>query len=1017
MTSLNVPTQRRRALSVNNATNREKQAMNDALDNLERDLGLISSTWNRIITPETNPLELALAFLDDTSVGLGHRHEEFKRWSSQLSNDLQQAVNEHYQAFNANIASYEQTVEFISESQKLVGATKDNVVDSTASFGESEEQLEELNESSQKLNKMLEILDAVEQIISLPDCVDELIKQKSYLQAKEALVSAFSMASRYDIWKIPALQTTKQVLESQKHTLFETLIEDINDLVYSKRLNVSPRYEVKPPQLKDGVYDNMETFLVNSIDLDIEEQSQALSSEFNGFLDKLKFPSSKAHNQVKGLSPQGTVHERILAILSLLDDMDELHPALISISGRAKEEMHNIISQATDTVRLKHPSLIKFSASLENEGDFGFPGQEVVSLFLQNVFWEIFSKLLFAIQGHRVIYEASKALQPSSVVVEHYHLKEVWNKTLDEVHQLLVSYTMDPKIRGLPMNKLSKIQSTHQRIGLKKPLLYSIQNNLDDKSSTRDHANDLRDLLKEMFPGFSAASNLELKSIYLEEETFELDETLVPARVFNMAFILESLLLFLEGSSTAIPLKLMSNTEAPINFFSHFMKNEYLPQLGLTLTYLFKKNVETLNPYALETQAEGQPVFKAAVVFKDLYHQVLRLLNTSYGYKDKVINVVLELLDRFCSYYQRILVKLLGNSANPMLDKKINSVWAENARLKDLTNRIFNGESTYAKEENAELLRACPEFYRDGKSLKKQDMFNTITVETMASFLTTLGDVTEWLLQLRQLSKTAGIVKTENEDVVGTNALRSEWSLFGISFVESVANYRGLKLLLNDAAAERFDSARNKLESMKFRLWSSLRYDVRARCIFYVTRFLRESSWCPETAGVDLNASISALTAELTTMENRLRELITPEQKTLIFEGIYETLNDILIKGARGLVALNHNGVKKMSKNINILQHACRSIFSSPENVSMAPALEYFALCASSESTVIQRANAGELQEYSVEDIKNILRLQLSEELQRQTKRQSGMTRAPSISANKRLSDAFSRLQLAKRHE
>ncbi|SCU93396.1 LAFA_0F16182g1_1 [Lachancea sp. 'fantastica'] len=1015
MNSLNVPTQRKRALSVNNATNREKQAMNDALDNLESDLVLISSTWNRIITPETNPLELALAFLDDTSVGLGHRHEEFKRLSSQLGNDLQQAVNEHYQAFNANIASYEQTVELISESQKLVGATKDNVVDSIANFGDTETQLEELNESSQRLNKMLEVLDAVEQIITIPDSVDELIKQKSYLQAKDTLVRAFSMASQYDIWKIPALQTTKQLLESQKHTLFETLIEDINDLVYSKRLSLSPRYEVKPPQLKDGVYDNMETFLVNSIDLDIEEQSMALSAEFNSFLDNLKGASSKSQSELKGFSSQGSAHERLHAILILLNDMDELHPALLSISGRAKEEIHNIISQATDTVRLKHPSLIKFSASLEDEGDFGFPGQEVVSLFLQNVFWEIFSKLLSAIQGHRVIYEVSRALQPSSVVVEHYRLKEIWNKALDEVHQLLVSYTMDPKIQGLPMNKLSKSQSTHQQNGLKKPLLYSIQNNLDDKSSTRNHANDLRDLLKEMFPGFSAASSLELKSIYLEEEAFELDETLVPARVFNMAFILESLLLFLEGSSIAIPLNLMSSTEAPISFFSRFMNNEYLPQLDLTLTYLFKKKVEALNPYALENQAEGQPVFKAAVVFKDLFHQVLRLLNTSYGYNAKVVNVVLKLLDRFCSYYQRLLVKLLGGSANPMLDKKINSVWAENTRLKDLTNQIFKGELTYAREESAELLRACPEFYRDGKNLKKQDLFNSITVDTMASFLSTVGDITEWLLQLRKLSKAAEA--DENEIEPGTNALRSEWSLFGISFAENAVNYRGVKLLLNDHAAERFDNAYDKLKSIECRLWSSLRYDARARCIYYVTKFLRESSWCPATAGVDLDASISALTAELTTMESRLRELITPRQKELIFEGIYETLNDVLIIGARGLVALNHNGVKKMSKNINILQHACRSIFSSPENVSMAPALEYYALCASSESIVIQRANSGDLKQFSLEDIKNILRLQLSEELQRQTKRQSGMTRAPSMSANKRLSDAFSRLQLAKRHE
>ncbi|SCU93285.1 LAME_0F03268g1_1 [Lachancea meyersii CBS 8951] len=1014
MSSLSVPAQRRRALSVNNATHLEKEAMNNALDSLQNDLTLISTQWNKVITAEANPLELALAFLDDTSVGLGHRHKEFKHLSSRLGNDLQRAVNEHYQAFNTNIASYEQIVEFISESQELIGTTKDNIVGPIASLGDSQAQLEELNESSQRLNQMLEVLDAVELILALPDSVEELIKQKCYLQAKEALVRGFSEASQHNIWEIPALHTTKQMLESQKHTLFETLIEDINDLLYSKRLNISPRYEVKPTQLKDGVYNNMENFLTSSIDLDIEEQATTVNEELEAFLDKLKNSFASPSKSFAPLNSQGSVYEKVFMILSILNDMDELHPALISIAGRAKEEIHNIIAQATDAMRVKHPSLIKFSVSLESESVFELPGQEVISLFLQNVFWEIFLKLLLTLQGHRVVYEVSRALQPSSVVGERYRLNDIWNKLLDEVNQLLLSYTIDPKIQGMPKNKLSKMQSTHHQNDLKKPLTFSIQNNLDDKSSTRNHANDLRDLLKEMFPGFSATTNLELKSIYLEEEAFELDETLVPARVFNMAFILESLLLFVQGSSSVLPSNI-DGTEAPMTFFSRFMDTKYLPQLELTLTYLFKTNIETLNPYAIESQPDSQPVFKAALDFKDLFHHVLCLLNVFHGYKAKLVSVVLKLLDRFCAYYQRVSAKLLGASENPMLDKKINSIWTENAKLRELTSQVFYANATRVKEESSELLKACPKFYQKGKNLKKQDIFNSLTVDTVASFLRTLSDVNEWLLQLRKVSTAVGVQETGAE--LQANTLRNEWSLFGVSSGENAINYRGLKLTLDDSAAKRYDNALDKLKAVEYKLWASLRYDIRARCIYYVTRFLQDSSWCPESAGVDLDVNITALTAELTTIESRLEELLTPRQKELVFEGLSEILNSILIESAHGMLALNHNGVKKMTKNINILQHICRSVVSSPENVNMKPALEFFALCGATESIVVQRANAGELQDFSFDDIKNILRLQLSEELQRQTRRESGMARAPSISANKRLSDAVGRLHLTRRTE
>ncbi|SCU94317.1 LANO_0E06392g1_1 [Lachancea nothofagi CBS 11611] len=1015
MSHLGVPAQRKRALSVNNATHTEKAAMDSALDSLQNDLTLISSQWNKVIIAGANPLELALAFLDDTSVGLGYRHNEFKHLSSRLAHDLQQAVNEHYQAFNTNIASYEQTVELISESQGHIRDIKENIVGSTTNMRGTQTDLEKLNESCQDINAMLEVLDAVDQLLAVPDVVDDLIRQKSYFQAKEALVKGFSSASTFDLWKIPALRTTRQILESQKHTLYETLIEDISDIVYSKRLNVSPRYEIRAPQLNDGSYSNMESYLSNTVDLDIEEQSVAVNSGLNKFLKQLGLRASQLKEPHLYSSSRESTYEKIFDMLSILNDMDELHVALVGISGRAKEEIHNVITQATEAMRVKHPSLIKLTVSLEGESEFGIPGQDALSLFLRNVFWEIFSKLLLALQGHRVIYEVSQALQSSSVIGEKYKFDEIWDKTLDEVRLLLQNYTKDTKLRDLPKSKLSKIEASNNENELRKPLGFLLQNNVDDDSSTRNHANDLKDLLKEMFPGFSASANLELKSIYLEEEAFEQEETLVPPKIFNMAFILESLLLFVQGSTGLLPASFFEKSISPLNFFNEFMGNDFLPQFELTVTHLFKTNVEASNPYLLESQSDSHPIFKPAFDFKNLFCKILCLFNTTYTYRAKVVSVILKLLDRFYSYYQKILSKLLGSVVNTRLDKKIISKWNENAELREITNKIFEGDTSCFEEETNELLKACPNFFLKGQNLKKQELFNNLTLETVASFLNTIKDIKLWLANLRKVSSNADFDNRNGS--LGANTLKEEWSLFEVPGGEALVNSHSLKLLLNSESAQKLDRLLDNFQAMENKLWASLRYDIRARSIYYVTQFLQDSLWCPEVASVELDHNISTLTAELNTLESRLKESITPRQKELVFEGLSGFLSEVLILGSRCVVAYNHNGAKKMIKNINILQHACRSFASSPQSVNMSMALEYFNLCADTEMTVVQRANAGELQKFSIEDIKNILRLQLSEELQRQMKRESGMGRAPSMSANKRLSDAVGRLQLTRRNE
>ncbi|CUS23871.1 LAQU0S12e01904g1_1 [Lachancea quebecensis] len=1004
--------QRSRALSVNNATHSEKIAMNSALDSLQSDLDLISSEWNRVITANANPLELALAFLDDTSVGLGHRYNEFKHLNSRLANDLQHAVNEHYQAFNTNIASYEQTVEFINESQEHILAIKEDMAASTNALAGTRAQLGELNESSQQSNRILEVLSAIERLLALPDEIEENVRNKFYSGAKEALMRGSSLAATYSLWKIPALQTTRQILQSQKHTLFETLIEEISDLIYSKKVSPNKSYEIKLPQAGDGDYSNLESHLFNAADLDIEEQSTAIKSDLEKFMNTLSNQANFAADHSLVLNVKENTYERLFSLLQILNDMGQLHAALDGVSSRAKEEMHNIIANATDEMRVKHGSLIKLSTPLQSDSDFGLTGEEALSVYLREFFWKVFLKLLLALQCHRAIYEISRALQPS-VMTERYRFDEIWLKTLDEIQLFMINYTRENKLRASPLNNVLRGNEVNKAgHKSKKPLTFSLQNNVDDASSTRDHANNLRDLFKEMFPGFSASTNMKLKSIYLEEETFEQEETLISPKVFNMAFIFESLLLFVDGCAEIIPLDLAKACVSAVTFFSQFMSQSFLPQLENSLADLFEVNVENTNPYLLETQTESPPVFKAAMNFKDLFFKILCILNTSHTYRPKLVAVVLNVLDRFHGYYKGLFSRLLGTPSPSIPGKKIINIWLDDEALKIATNKIINGDSACIREETSLMLNSCPVFAKQEANFSKQECFNALTSDTVASFLNTIIWINNWL---PAIGKQTTVFDEQTLEAVSTKKLKSEWSSFDFANFENLASADSFKLLLNSESCKKFDSIVQSFKSMEIELVSCLRYDVRARSIYYVAQLFRESSWCPEMASVELDHNISSLTTEMTLLESRLKELVPCNYKNLVFEGLSDMLSEIFILGSRSIVVLNHNGVRKVQKNINILQHTCRNIASSPEKVQMSVAREYFDLCASNEHEVITKYNAGALQMFTLSDIKNILRLQLSEELRRQMKRSSGVGRVTSVSANKRFSDAVNRLQ-AKRH-
>lgn len=323
-------------------------------------------------------------------------------------------------------------------------------------------------------------------------------------------------------------------------------------------------------------------------------------------------------------------------------------------------------------------------------------------------------------------------------------------------------------------------------------------------------------------------------------------------------------------------------------------------------------------------------------------------------------------------------------------------------------NHIFN-------EESRALFKDIPDFYQAGKGLSKSDLFNNLTLDTILQFSATVIWILNWLPGLK---KAINVAELNQEPMLDADKLRSNWS-FSESMNLNVSNPNtnptslgNLKILLDDKASKKFDETVDGFKALKFKLMTILRFNIRALCIYDIGSFFQNTKiWNMDVGSIELDQNIASLISELRMTENKLKQQLSEKEKDTVLIGLDIINNYALIKGAKSIKVLNNNGIKKMLRNVNVLQHAYRNLSSEPSKINMNITMNFYSLCGSNETELFKYIERNELSYCSIDDLKTILRLQFSEEMQRQLKRQSTNATKGSIKpSNKRYTEALEKL-------
>lgn len=995
---------RQRPLTISSLSEDQQSAMNSSIDNLQSDLSLVKTQWHNILSTDLNPLETALAFLDDTSVGLGYRYNEFNQIEATLGNHLQEVVNEHAQAFNANVASYTKTVSALTKAQTKTTQVKKDFKTVTELITMEKGELEELDRRCSLYTTTINSLSQIEELIKIPEAIEDNIRKEEFKDVQNLIQRSFVILNSPKLKSVKQLAPLRQQIELQEHILFENIIKKIHNIIYSKKgLSTSNSDILKTISISQNGFTSLENYLFNIANIDIVKQSKVLNSNLERFIKLLHDNNGFQDTElIKENDTQQSEYYRIFNLLSLIKGTNRLPSALTILTERAKEEIHNIILKSTEEVRLKHPTLLKMVNSSITEDTFGPSVNQLFSLVMRECFWEIFLKLLSAMQGHRIIFEIVSFLQNSPTNNNMYRFDQVWKKLLDEVQSLLHRYLINSNlITGSHRNAANATQENNpERKRLDK--IFSLQDNIDQEDISKKKAGALKSLLKDIFLGFTVNSNLDLNNIYLEDETFEQEEALIPSSVFNMKIILEPFLLFSQASSNLIPPILAKDSVSSITFFNNIMEKSFFPKLRDTLDHLFITKVESNNNFALETIDDTRNVLKSAIAFQKLFYNEISVLNASNIFRVDMVELLLETLSKFFNYMTNIFNYIIDGSDKNM-GKKLLKKWFRDETLIELEESIIKGNVDAIKLEADVLYQHCKSFYSKANHFMSGDYLNNVMFESLVHLSSTLSWINSWLPHLKRSIDSTELDTASSAVVLNADQLRKKWSFFEYSDVSLLDNKVGsASLLLNDESLGRFNKLAAGFKDLKLKSLALMRFDIHSRCLYKISSlFIHNNDWKLEVGGSEIDSNISGLISDLRRIEDRLNKQKMEHAKDTVFTGIDMINNMAFIRGARSISVLNHNGIKKMERNINVLQHGVRNMYHEVSTVTtLGHASTFYQLAGSNENELIAKIEAQELTMFSADDLKTLLRLQFSEDFATQKKRASAMAGKPLSMAN-----------------
>nr|XP_035110975.2 exocyst complex component 4 isoform X1 [Callithrix jacchus] len=863
--------------------------------------------------------------------------------------DLDELIVQHYTELTTAIRTYQSITERITNSRNKIKQVKENLLSCKMLLHCKRDELRKLWIEGIEHKHVLNLLDEIENIKQVPQKLEQCMASKHYLSATDMLVSAVESLEG-PLLQVEGLSDLRLELHSKKMNLHLVLIDELHRHLYIKSTSRVVQRNKEKGKMSSLVKDASPVPLIDVTNLPTPRKFLDTSQYSTAGSSSVREINLQDIKEDLELDPEDNSTLFMGILIKGLAKLKKIPETVKAIIERLEQELKQIVKRSTTQVA---------DSGYQRGENLTVENQPRLLLELLELLFDKFNAVATA---HSVVlgYLQDAVVTPLTQQedIKLYDMADVWVKIQDVLQMLLTEYLdmKNTRTASEPSAQLSYASTGREFAAFfakKKP--QRPKNSLF-KFESSSHAISMSAYLREQRRElYSRSGELQgLSSQTLVTKPIMLPRLhcpllLLPAKTHggpddnliegggtkfvckpgarNITVIFHPLLRFIQEIEQALGLG--PAKQCPLReFLTVYIKNIFLNQVLAEINKEIEGVTKTSDPLKILANADTmkvlgvqRPLLQSTIIVEKTVQDLMNLMHDLSAYSDQFLNMVCVKLQEYkdtCTAAYRGIVQ----SEEKLV---ISASWAKDddisRLLKSLPNWMNMAQPKQLRpkrEEEEDFIRAA--FGKESevlignlgdKLIPPQDILRDV------SDLKALANMHESLEWLAGRTKSAFSNLSTSQTLSPAQDSHTNMDLPPVS----------------EQIMQTLSELAKSFQDMADRCLLVLHLEVRVHCFHYLIPLAKEGNYAivANVESMDYDPLVVKLNKDISAIEEAMSASLQQHKFQYIFEGLGHLISCILINGAQYFRRISESGIKKMCRNIFVLQQNLTNITMSRE--------------------------------------------------------------------------------------
>ncbi|XP_038608129.1 exocyst complex component 4 isoform X1 [Tachyglossus aculeatus] len=834
--------------------------------------------------------------------------------------DLDELIVQHYTELTTAIRTYQSITERITNSRNKIKQVKENLLSCKMLLHCKRDELRKLWIEGIEHKHVLNLLDEIENIKQVPQKLEQCMASKHYLSATDMLVSAVDSLEG-PLLQVEGLSDLRLELHSKKMNLHLVLIDELHRHLYIKSTSRVGQRSKDKGRMSSLIKDASPVPLIDVTNLSTPRK----------FLDSSQFgtPGSASVRELSlqdikedlELDPEENSTLFMGILIKGLAKLRKIPETVKAIKERLEQELKQIVKRSTTQVA---DNGYQRGENLPSEN------QPRLLLELLELLFDKFNAVAAAhsgVLGH--LQQTVASLPNQHEEIKLYDMADVWVKIQDVLQMLLTEYL---DMKNTRTASEPSAQLSYASTGREFAAFFAKKKPQRPKNS----------LFK-----FESSSHAISMSAYLREQRRELysrsgelqggpDDNLIEGGgtkfvckpgARNITVIFHPLLRFIQEIEHALGLG--PTKQCPLReFLTMYIKNIFLSQVLAEINKEIEGVTKASDPLKILANADTmkvlgvqRPLLQSTIIVEKTVQDLMNLMHDLSAYSDQFLNMVCVKLQEYkdtCT----VAYRGIAQSEEKLV---ISASWAKDddisRLLKSLPNWINMAQPKQLRpkrEEEEDFIRAA--FGKESEVL--------------------IGNLGDKLIPQQEILRDVSDLKAlaNMHESLEWLAGRTRAAFSNLSTTQTLSPGQDSHMTMDlppvsEQILQTLSELAKSFQDMADRSLLVLHLEVRVHCFHYLIPLAKQGNYAivANVESMDYDPLVVRLNKDISAIEEAMSASLQQHKFQYIFEGLGHLISCILINGAQYFRRISESGIKKMCRNIFVLQQNLTNITMTRE--------------------------------------------------------------------------------------